>query len=143
MFPEPFSPAPAPGGITFIGQPAIPTPEPTGEVPAVPAVPDACRDLALTPNILERLVEDLHRSGLTGEDRTGKTLFLALVSRIFDRPISVAVKGPSSAGKSHTVGTVLKFFPESAYYAVTAMSPKALAYDAEPLKNRFIIIYEA
>jgi hypothetical protein len=55
----------------------------------------------------------------------------------------VAVKGPSSGGKSYTVEQVLRFFPETAYYALTAMSEHALAYGEEPLSHRFLVIYEA
>ena len=39
--------------------------------------------------------------------------------------------------------TVLRFFPESAFYTVTGMSERALVYSEEPLKNRIIVIYEA
>jgi hypothetical protein len=38
---------------------------------------------------------------------------------------------------------VLRFFPERFYYALTAMSERALAYSEEPLQNRFLVIYEA
>ncbi len=60
-----------------------------------------------------------------------------------NRPVSVAVKGPSSGGKSFVVEKVLQFFPERAYYAYTAMSEKALVYDEEPLKHRMLALYEA
>ena len=33
--------------------------------------------------------------------------------------------------------------PDSSYYALTAMSDRALAYDDEPLSHRVLIIYEA
>src|SRR5918999_4419341 len=33
--------------------------------------------------------------------------------------------------------------PESAYYALTAMSERALAYGDEPLSHRFLVLYEA
>ena len=59
------------------------------------------------------------------------------------RPVSVVVKGPSSGGKSFIVERVLSFFPESAYYALTAMSEKSLVYDDEPLEHRFLVVYEA
>src|SRR5262249_54746342 len=45
--------------------------------------------------------------------------------------------------KSHTVQQVLKFFPADAYYDLTAMSERALAYSTEPLKHRFVVLYEA
>jgi hypothetical protein len=70
-------------------------------------------------------------------------IYLAVVSRLLPRPVSVAVKGPSSGGKSYLTESVLRFFPESAYYALTAMSEHALAYSDEPLMHRFLVIYEA
>jgi hypothetical protein len=53
------------------------------------------------------------------------------------------VKGPSSAGKSFVVERVLCLFPASAYYWLTAMSERLLAYDEEPIKHRFLVICEA
>ncbi len=38
---------------------------------------------------------------------------------------------------------MLRFFPDSAYHALTAMSEKALAYSEEPLSHRFLVLYEA
>ena len=102
-----------------------------------------CADLAKSPSILDRFAVDLRSLGLIGEESNAKLLFLALVSRFFKNPISVAVKGPSSGGKSFLVETVLNFFPNSAFYALTAMSEHALAYSNEPLRHRFLIIYEA
>jgi len=103
----------------------------------------ACKDLVLVPNILERFARELARSGVAGESRVAKLLYLAVTSRFLERPVSVAVKGPSSGGKSYLTERVLEFFPESSYYALTAMSEHALAYSDEPLSNRFLVIYEA
>ena len=38
---------------------------------------------------------------VSGEVRTAKLLYLALTSRVLERPVSVAVKGPSSGGKTY------------------------------------------
>ena len=102
-----------------------------------------CEELAHEPNILERFAGELARSGVARESRVAKLLYLAVTSRFLDRPVSVAVKGPSSGGKSYLTERALGFFPESAYYALTAMSERALAYSEEPLQNRFLVIYEA
>jgi hypothetical protein len=102
-----------------------------------------CDELAQETNILERFARDLARSGVTGESRVAKLLYLAVSSRFLERPVSVAVKGPSSGGKSYLTERVLEFFPESSYYALTAMSEHALAYSDEPLSYRFLVIYEA
>jgi hypothetical protein len=102
-----------------------------------------CSELAKAPNILERFAAELAQSGVAGEERIAKLLYLAVTSRLLQRPVSIALKGPSSGGKSHVVERVLSFFPESAYYALTAMSERTLAYSEEPIKHRFLVIYEA
>jgi biotin operon repressor len=104
---------------------------------------EACRELAKDPDILGRFAADLARSGVAGESRIAKLLYLAVTSRLLERPVSVALKGPSSGGKSYMVERVLSFFPKSAYYALTAMSERTLAYSEEPIKHRFLVIYEA
>ena len=103
----------------------------------------ACEDLAYAEDILGRFAGELARSGVAGESRVAKLLYLAVTSRLLERPVSVAVKGPSSGGKSYLTERVLGFFPESAYYARTAMSERALAYSEEPLRHRFLVLYEA
>jgi hypothetical protein len=104
---------------------------------------EACRKLAQEPDILGRFAEVLARSGVAGESRIAKLLYLALTSRLLEKPVSIALKGPSSGGKSHVVERVLSFVPASAYYALTAMSERTLAYSEEPIKHRFLVIYEA
>jgi len=104
---------------------------------------EQCKELANTPNILERFAVELARSGVAGEARIAKLLYLAVTSRLLERPVSIALKGPSSGGKSHVVERVLSFVPESAYYALTAMSERTLAYSEEPIRHRFLVIYEA
>jgi hypothetical protein len=91
-----------------------------------------CNELAKAASILERFAAELAQSGVAGEVRTAKLLYLALTSRLLERPVSIALKGPSSGGKSHVVERVLSFVPESAYYALTAMSERTLAYSEEP-----------
>ena len=104
---------------------------------------EQCAPLARQPRILDCFAEALRDSGVVGEERVGKLIYLAVTSRLLKPPVSIVVKGPSSAGKSFVVQQVLRFFPESAFYALTAMSERALAYSEEPLKHRFLVLYEA
>jgi hypothetical protein len=103
----------------------------------------ACQELARDGRILDSFAKTLERSGVAGETKVLKLLYLALTSRLLDKPVSIAVKGPSSGGKSYLTERVLSFFPESAYHALTAMSERTLAYSEEPIKHRFLLIYEA
>jgi len=102
-----------------------------------------CKALAESGSILDRFIYDLSRIGVVGEEQICKILFLCLVSRFLSRPNSCVLKGPSSGGKSFLVESILQFFPSSAFYTLTAMSEHSLAYSNEPLKNRFLVLYEA
>jgi hypothetical protein len=104
---------------------------------------ECCRELASRPAILDLLPAYLATCGVAGETRVSKLLYLALCSRFFERPVSVAVKGPSSGGKSFLAKKVVELFPESAVYELTAMSEHALAYLDEPMSHRFLVIFEA
>jgi hypothetical protein len=94
-------------------------------------------------DVLDELDHTLSELGLVGERRTAKLIYLAVTSRLLDRPVSIAVKGPSSGGKSFVVESTLKLFPPDAFYALSAMSDRALAYSSEPLRHRHFVIYEA
>ncbi len=98
--------------------------------------------LAFESNILNKLEGLLDDLGLAGERRNAKLLYLAVTSRLTDRPVSIWVSGPSSSGKSFLVETVLKAFPKSAFYTRSAMSEKALIYSEEPLSHRYLVFYE-
>ena len=104
---------------------------------------EACGHLMEDRDILSKFSEAVDAAGVVGETKSAKLIYLALTSRFFSRPISVVLKGPSSAGKSYTTERVLDFFPENAFYSLTAMSDRALAYSDESLENRFIVIFEA
>jgi hypothetical protein len=66
-----------------------------------------------------------------------------MITRFLERMVSAVLKGPSSGGKSFVLATTLRFFPVKAYYALTAMSEKVLAYSQEPMSHRFLVMYEA
>ena len=115
----------------------------TAEVEAERAAAwDACQEIATAHDILTEFGRTIARR-VAGEPDTLKILFLTMVSRLLARPVSVAVKGPSSGGKSFTTERVLDFFPTSAYYSLSAMSDRALAYSSEPLSHRMLVVFEA
>jgi hypothetical protein len=102
-----------------------------------------CQELAESPDILAEFSRDLDGSGVVGERTNGELLYLALTSRNLERIVSVAVKGPSSGGKSHLVKQVVSFFPESAFIQFTAMSERTLFYTERDLRHKHIIFIEA
>jgi hypothetical protein len=102
-----------------------------------------CKDLAKKPDILSLFLDAIEARGMAGEGRPTQILYLALTSRVLDKPVSVALTGPSSGGQSFVTEETLKFFPSEAFYDLTAMSEKALAYSTEPISHRFLIFFEA
>ena len=102
-----------------------------------------CKELARRPNILAELDAELSHLGMVGERKAAQLLYLSVTSRLFMRPVSCAIKGPSSGGKSFLIVTITKLFPAAAIYPLSAVSEHALAYSQEPLKHRVLIIAEA
>ncbi len=100
-------------------------------------------ELAAQRNILDWFEEAIGRRFVVGEGPVVRLLYLALGSRFLKHPASIAMKGPSSCGKSFLTEQVLRFFPPSAYCTLTATSEKGLAYWEEPLEHRFIVLLEA
>jgi len=103
----------------------------------------AAGDLISDPDVLTRFSIEVENAGLVGETSNAKILYLAVTSRLFERPVSIAIKGVSSGGKSFTVEQVLKFFPLAAYFVRTGMSERAIIYSTEDYRHRFIILFEA
>jgi len=104
---------------------------------------EKCKHIAQKKDILSEFALRLRKTGVVGEVRLAKILYLALISRFLEKPVSVVVKGPSSCGKSYVLDQVLKFFPAEVYHTITAMSERSLAYSEEPLSHRFLVICEA
>jgi hypothetical protein len=72
---------------------------------------DSCADLARAENILAEFDKALGTVGLVGERQVAKLIYLAGTSRLLDRPVSIAVKGPSSGGKSSPLNRCCDFSP--------------------------------
>jgi hypothetical protein len=102
-----------------------------------------CEQLARDPDILRRFGRDLRATGIVGEDRTAALIYLACTSRLLPKPISVAIKGASSAGKSFTLERSLDFFPAEAYVVMTAMSERGLVFVDDDMRHRMLVMFEA
>ncbi len=103
----------------------------------------SCRDIAEDPHILRLYADTLEDAGVLGVRDPAQLIYLQMTSRLLDRPLSVAVRAVSSAGKSFLVMESLRFFPPSAYWSLTAMSEKALFYTSESLVHRVLVLAEA
>jgi Primase C terminal 2 (PriCT-2) len=120
-----------------------PSTKPSSQPDETEALKKTAGDLLQEPDILDRFGKAVQKRGLIGETNNAKILYLTLTSRLFERPVSVVIKGVSAGGKSFTVETVLGFFPVKAFFARTGMSEHALPYSEEDFQHRHVVVYEA
>lgn len=99
--------------------------------------------LAREAHILRHFREAIAGCRVVGEAATAATLYLIITTRLLDKPVSAAVKGLSSSGKSFTVEKTVEFFPSEAVVVMTAMSERALVYSKQDYAHRTLILYEA
>ena len=116
------------------------TPEP--EEPTREELHARCGSLAQDSDILARVAEEAVRGGYAGPTSGLRLTYLGATTRLFAKPVSIALRGPSSAGKSYTIKQALAFLPPEAYVEMTAMSEKALIYLDEDLSHRVLVVFE-
>lgn len=100
-------------------------------------------ELLKAPNLIERIVADLHALGVVGEDLNLLAAYLAAVSRKLDTPLAVLIQSSSAAGKSSLMDAVLQLVPEEERIRYSAMTGQSLFYLGETnLQHKILAIAE-
>jgi len=95
------------------------------------------------PRLMERVLEDFARCGVTGEEVNKQVGYLAAVSRHLSEPLAVIVQSSSAAGKSSLMEAVLALMPEEQRVQYSAMTGQSLFYMGETdLKHKILAIVE-
>jgi DNA primase len=118
---------------------------PTTPTAPVLSAEDEAAALALlrTPNLMQRIVEDLHALGVVGEDMNLMAAYLAAVSRKLDAPLAVLIQSTSAAGKSALMDAVLNLVPPEERIRYSAMTGQSLYYLGENnLSHKILAIAE-
>jgi hypothetical protein len=92
--------------------------------------------------VLTLFAEEIGRF-IVGEEDNAKLLYLVATSRLFDKTMHAAVKGPSSGGKSEIRQRVLDFFPPEDVISFTALSERALLYMKDDFAHKVLSMGEA
>ncbi|MFH1373301.1 MAG: CHC2 zinc finger domain-containing protein [bacterium] len=116
--------------------------EPEKEQPITDTEREQALELLRDPDLIEKIGSVLTDLGCVGEGNNKVIVYMALTSRILEHPISLIVKGESSAGKSYLVETVTKLFPEEDILKFTAITPKALFHRKGGLEHKGLIVFE-
>ena len=100
-------------------------------------------ELLRSPQLIERIISDVRKSGLVGEDVNALVAYLAASSRKTDDPLAVIIQSSSSAGKSSVMNAILALMPEEEQVIYTAMTGQSLFYMGEnQLKHKILAIAE-
>ncbi len=99
--------------------------------------------LLKSPRLLWHVNQAIERMGVAGEEENRLIIYLAYTSRLLATPISLAVKGESSSGKSWMSGRVLKLFPGECYKELTDATRQSFFYlEDNDLKHKIVVIAE-
>jgi hypothetical protein len=103
----------------------------------------AAGDLLDEEDIIGRVRETIAARGYAGDTRPPAIAYVAMVSRLLQRPINIALIAPSAAGKNEAVRAAQALTPPEALYTMSAGSARALIYDDDDFTNRTVVIEEA
>jgi hypothetical protein len=102
----------------------------------------------MAPDPLPLIKDAIRNLGYGGDLKPPLITYLAMTSRLLGMrsgamPVHLLLVGPSSCGKSFTLQTVLRLFPEESYHKIDAGSPKVFIYEDADLQHRVAIFSEA
>jgi hypothetical protein len=106
---------------------------------------DEAAGLALLrdPGLIERIVGDVEAIGVVGEASNALVGYLAMVSRLLDKPLAILIQSTSAAGKSTLMDALLSLMPEGQRVHYSAMTGQSLFYLGEgDLKHKILAIAE-
>jgi len=89
-----------------------------------------------------RAMKMIGECGVVEELKNRLSLFLSGLSKDHGEPVSVVVKGSTSAGKSNLVGATIAFFPPESVSTRASMSKQALACGKDSLEGKILYFYE-
>jgi len=103
----------------------------------------AALDLLRDPCLLDRVIADFARCGLSGEETNVLTAYLAATSRKLQSPLGIVVQSSSAAGKTSLMDAVLAFIPAEDKVKYSAMTGQSLYYLGKTsLKHKVLALAE-
>lgn len=111
----------------------------------VPPMTTEERDAAIKflkdPGLLKRIVDDLTKVGVVGEEINKLTGYIAAISRKLKKPLAIVVQSLSGAGKSQLTDAIISLCPDEEVVKYSAMTGQALYY-MEDLRHKLLSVAE-
>ncbi|OYP36779.1 hypothetical protein [Rhodopirellula sp. MGV] len=98
-------------------------------------------ELLRSPNLVERIADDLDKIGIVGEKTNKLAGYIAAVSRKLDTPLAIVIQSSSSAGKTSLMDAVLSMVPDEDLLRLTNLSPQSLYY-LDSIKHKILAVSE-
>jgi len=103
----------------------------------------AALELLQDPQLLTRIAADYAACGLVGEETNKLVCYLAGVSRLLPRPLSVLIQSSSAAGKTALLEATLALMPPEAQLRWSALTSQSLYYlGRDELKHKILAVAE-
>jgi hypothetical protein len=97
-----------------------------------------------SPDLFQEVVNDMTTLGYAGEDTNKLLVYLASVSRLMSKPLSVFIQSAASSGKSYLLETLMKLLPEHDVKWISSFSDQSFNYLAqEDFLDKVFMIGEA
>lgn len=122
---------------------AMPPPPPAPLESEPGALLEAGRPVLDAPDVLALVSDYVRAAGYAGDTAPPRVIYLALTSRLLERPTNLLLSGPSAGGKNYSFAVVLPLMPADAFYFVHGQSPLAMMYSKEDFAHRTVVISEA
>jgi hypothetical protein len=100
-------------------------------------------DLLVAPDLLDRLRRLVTARGYAGDPAPVLRVYVAITSRLLERPVNVAVVSDAAAGKNATVNAGRELMPAEAIHYEGAGSARALVYTDADFAHKAVIVEEA
>jgi len=102
----------------------------------------AALSLLADPAFLSRVCSKLQELGLVGEKQSALVVFLAAVTKVFKKPVSILARGSSSSGKSNLLRLVCQLFPVDCVLKRASLTQKAPVYGEGSLAGKILYLFE-
>lgn len=94
------------------------------------------------PNLVQRTLETLSKTGLVGETKNGLLLYFLYLSRFFDEPLHAIIFGKSGSGKTYLQTKISECLPEESVRTTTSLSENTLYYSPKNFWKHIVLLIE-
>jgi hypothetical protein len=103
----------------------------------------AAEELLTAPDLLDQIGAVMRARGYAGDLSPPLLAYVAMTSRLLERPQNIAFVAQSSAGKNRAVDAAVELMPPHSVFIVSASSSRALIYTEETFSQRVVVVGEA